>query len=160
MKKAYWKTRRGFTLIELLIVIAIIGILSSIVLVSLSSARNKAKDTAVKAEARQFANLIALEFTETGSYTALQSGWDNTASECNNSFSGNQAATARAACVSIVNKGSVMYSGNQFDNVNRFSVMARLPGTGLYYCIGSSGGTSDQGLVNGTWSQTGCYSNP
>lgn len=42
------KTRKAFTLIELLIVIAIIGILSAVVYVSLNSAKKKAQDARAK----------------------------------------------------------------------------------------------------------------
>ena len=48
------KQKRGFTLIELLVVISIIGLLSSIILVSLNNARIKARYAKAQAELNQF----------------------------------------------------------------------------------------------------------
>jgi len=43
------KNKQGFTLVELLVVIAIIGILSTVSVINLNSARTKAKEASVKA---------------------------------------------------------------------------------------------------------------
>jgi prepilin-type N-terminal cleavage/methylation domain-containing protein len=61
--------KKGFTLIELLVVIAIIGILASIVLVSLNDARNKGYDTQIKSDIAQVRNTVELCYdNQNGSY--------------------------------------------------------------------------------------------
>ncbi len=69
MLKLFNKTRkplqdRGFTLIELLVVITIIGILATIVMVSVNSARVKARDVRRIADLRQVALALEMYFDD------------------------------------------------------------------------------------------------
>jgi prepilin-type N-terminal cleavage/methylation domain-containing protein len=70
------KKREGFTLIELLVVIAIIGILASIVLVSLSGARNRAKDARIMADMGQIRSAAEIFYGNNGNYTGLCTATD------------------------------------------------------------------------------------
>jgi len=57
------KVKNGFTLIELLIVITIIGIMSTIVLNSLSKSRAKANDSKVEQQLGSFRSAAEIYFT-------------------------------------------------------------------------------------------------
>src|SRR5512136_2065338 len=62
------KRSKGFTLIELLVVIAIIGILATIVLVSLNSARAKARDARRKSDIHQISLAMEMAYEGTNAY--------------------------------------------------------------------------------------------
>ncbi len=65
---------KGFTLIELLVVISIISLLSSVVLSSLNTARQKSRDARRMSDLRQIQTAVELYFDVNGRYPAPASG--------------------------------------------------------------------------------------
>jgi type II secretion system protein G len=80
MERKAKQKEKGFTLIELLIVIAIIGLLASIVMVSLSSARSKARDSQRRANLKQLQAALELYYNVNGGYPITTGGtfWGET----------------------------------------------------------------------------------
>jgi prepilin-type N-terminal cleavage/methylation domain-containing protein len=60
--------KKGFTLIELLVVIAIIGLLSTLAVVALNSARQKSRDSKRVADTKQVQTALELYFADNNGY--------------------------------------------------------------------------------------------
>ena len=168
-----FQTQKGFTLLELLVVISIIGLLSSIVVTSLSSAKQKAKVSLFISELRQMRSLMDLEHGATGSYIGLRSNaWAGVgpiapAVSCDTAYPvgappSAYTAQANALCQKIVEVSGGQYSLLVSGSSATFSIQGYvyLPTGALLYCIGSSGTTFGVPYSPTVYNNVGCSNNP
>lgn len=115
----------GFTLIELLIVIAIIGILTSVLLANFSGARERARDAKRKSDLNTLKTALQLYYNDFGRFPAAGTG--NTIAGCG------------AAGTSVCNWTTGSAAGTPFSAGNPLNIyMGSMPGDPL------SGSTSYQ----------------
>ncbi len=133
--------KKGFTLIELLVVIAIIGILASIVMVSMGGARDKARDARLKGDLSQVRTLAELIYDDLDTYastcasvTSLGASGTNYSTQLGVIQADITAQTGTTTCQADADSYCI--------NVELVSTL-----TNKYYCISSDGAA---GATSGT----------
>ena len=147
---------KGFTLIELLVVIAIIGILASVVLVSLQSARKRGNDARVISSVQQIRTALETDYNGSA-YPGL------TSTTATNRFAGPATAGTNVAILvtdiisqqtsglygadaagAIVANGTVVITKNNVSPGTGYAIYAKLPSDQTKsFCIDSRGGTKN-----------------
>lgn len=124
-----FKQSKGFTLIELLVVVAIIGILASIVLVSLNSARQKGRDASAKGSMSSMRAAAEIQFDNDGNYINVCATGTETESLMN-------AALRQVSPSSSINSAGFpcLALGNSWA-----ASVVLLSGSGSSFCVDSNG---------------------
>ncbi len=132
------KVNKGFTLIELLVVIAIIGILSTLAVVALNSARQKSRDSKRVADVKQIQTALELYFSDLHGYPADPTGGDaigngNAIALCDTGWSS-------AACTGTTYMGLAPKAPSPTDGICGTAGAGSTDANPYVYTMSSSGG--------------------
>lgn len=126
----FWQN--GFTLIELLIVIAIIGILSTLLMTNFIGVRQRARDAQRKSDVRQMQSALELYRSDTGSYPVSDTNNRLNSTACPTSSSFSYSGTVYMNTVPCDPLGSTAYNGGNYyytSNGSTYTIYACLENT-------------------------------
>jgi len=135
------KNKKGFTLIELLVVIAIIGLLSTLAIVALNSARQKSRDAKRVADIKQIQTALEIYYNDEFKYPAnVSSG---------NPISG---TTTDAVYMTVVPTAPEPSDCDDESGSNTYTYTAESDGSSyaLTYCLGAKTGNVPAGSQTAT----------
>jgi len=145
---------KGFTLIELLVVIAIIGILSGLIIVSMSGAQNAARDARIKAgmdQLRSAAEIYKLNST-TGVYSTADISAATACPTSGTSFLYGAGGTdGQALCADIIGQGgTILINVSSSTSAPKYCIQSALPG-GTSWCIDNTGAVGTTAACDATY---------
>ncbi len=139
---------KAFTLIELLVVIAIIGILSGLIIVSMSGAQNAAKDARIKSAMDQFRSTSEIYKLNNAGYGATSVNAITTT--CGTGTSGSLIAASSdglALCNDIQSQGAGALT--IYSTTTAYCIQKVLPG-GSTWCLDSIGNVGSTSVLCST----------
>lgn len=144
---------KGFTLIELLVVIAIIGILSAVVLASLSTARSKGKDASVQESMSGMRAAAEIYYSNTGNSYGTQTA----GASCTTGVFGDSSSNM-AGLVTAVQSSATAANTECGANGSAWFFAAKLPSGSGNFCVDSTGAAKSSTTTfdgTNTWDATG-----
>jgi prepilin-type N-terminal cleavage/methylation domain-containing protein len=160
MKSNGQAIQAGFTLIELLIVIAIIGILSSVIVVSLSDARVKAQDAKKLLLVNQLSRALELYYDDNNHYPPYRAyPPDPWSDPCGRQWCVFQADLASYIPLPLdpvpVDGFLIGYESNSGDNFQTYGLMVSLKHISNYQLMVKDVGSYFDGVLNGAFYEFG-----
>ena len=144
-------SKKGFTLIEILIVVAIIGILASVVVVGLGPAQKKGRDSRRVSDLRSVQNALELYYGKNGQYPIVGVGsWDEFATVLTGAGIGtnqipNDPTTSRDYIYKVDDSGTTYVLGAQLEDAGGSIMNSSFTGA-----LPSGGTTVPGGVTCGT----------